>query len=83
LVFDCTLNFYILILIISDKEINPIVYHYVIVYSLKEGVVVLFCLKMYEDATKEELIDKIKQLERHVMQLKNVIAKSQVFNVID
>jgi len=36
-------------------------------------------LKMYEDATKEELIDRITQLERHVIQLKNVIAKSQVF----
>jgi len=34
---------------------------------------------MYEDATKEELIDRITQLERHVIQLKNVIAKSQVF----
>lgn len=32
---------------------------------------------MYEDATKEELIEKVKQLERHVVQLKNVIAKSQ------
>jgi len=40
--------------------------------SLEEGMV------MYEDATKEELIDKIKQLERHVTQLKNVIAKSRV-----
>jgi len=34
---------------------------------------------MYENATKEELIEKVKQLERHVVQLKNVIAKSQVF----
>jgi len=33
---------------------------------------------MYENATKEELIDKIQQLERHVVQLKNVISKSQV-----
>jgi len=33
---------------------------------------------MYENATKEELIDRIQQLERHVVQLKNVIAKSQV-----
>ena len=40
-------------------------------------------LIMYEDATKEELIDKIKQLERHVVQLKNVISKSQVFNIIN
>jgi len=35
-------------------------------------------INMYENATKEELIEKIKQLERHVVQLKNVIAKSQV-----
>ena len=46
---------------------------------VKKGVVVLN-VNMYEDATKEELIDKIHQLERHVVQLKNVIAKSQVFN---
>ena len=33
---------------------------------------------MYESATKEELIEKVQQLERHVVQLKNVIAKSPV-----
>ena len=36
----------------------------------------------YDGATKEELIDEIKRLERHVIQLKNVIAKSQVYNKI-
>jgi len=38
---------------------------------------------MYENSTKEELIDKIQQLERHVVQLKNVIAKSQVLDYVE
>lgn len=36
------------------------------------------CSKMYENWSKEDLIAKVIQLETHVQQLKNVIAKSRV-----
>ena len=34
---------------------------------------------MYNNLSKEDLIAKVVQLETHVEQLKNVIAKSQVY----